>query len=285
MATRRRRKRRDSGPEGSVNVKRDFATVSEYFDASQASARANESSHTGSEYFTKTENFAAALDIGRFGWPEGARNVQRIREMIEDKLLTRIVKQSVSYDVSGSYVDVGRFCEGDPEHMVEFSEQEAPGIKTIRLAFNAGYAAVTETEHVETWGAAIVALVDAFEHAGTRVDLDAIVWLRGNGESSMLHTVNVKSAQDSLDIDRVSFIAAHPSFLRRVTFGVMEGMSTHERREMNVNCGYGYCKRAPDMPGVDVLIQSPTESPLKTIGAAISWIEDTLKANGVEINA
>lgn len=285
MVMRRRRKKKGSG--NPVNVRESFESVADYFATSEKRARADESSHASDSGFRQTESFDAALAIARFGWPEGARCVQDIRERIEDKLLTRIVKQTTQYDVSGSFVDVGRFCSGDPEHMVEFSEQEAHGLKTIRIAFNAGYAAVTTEEQINLWGAAIVALVDSFEHAGTRVELDAIVHLNGCGASEMYHLINVKQAHDPLDIDRLSFIAAHPSFLRRIVFGVMEGMSEHERREMNVGVGggYGYCRTTPAAEGTDITIQTPREENFSNVAGAVAWIENHLRNNCVEIDA
>lgn len=281
---RRRKKRAGSG--NPVNVRESFESVSDYFDASKRGARPNESSHAPDGDFRQTESFEAALAIARYGWPQGARDVQRIRERIEDRLLTKIKKQETTHDVAGCMVDVGRFCDGVPECMVDFTEEDGHGVRTIRIAFNAGYPCIMKTNEINTWGAAIVALVDAFEHAGTRVELDAVIHLNGCGASEMHHRINVKSAQDSLDIDRLSFIAAHPSFLRRIVFGVMEGMSDHARREMNVGGGYGYCRTSPKTEDVAIMIQTPHEEGIgTTTESAVNWIVRNLTANGVEIES
>jgi hypothetical protein len=267
-----------------VKIDRVFNSVTDYYLHSDKVKGGRDSSCCGSYNFTKTDSFASALTLGRFGWPEGTRRVQDIRERIEGKLLTRITRQEMEHNVTGCTVDVGRYCDGIPDNMLEFTEEQGIGTRIIKIAFNAGYSGSTSEDQINTWGAAIVALVDAFEYAGTRVELDAIVDINGNGASNMRHTINVKRATDALDIDRVSFVAAHPSFLRRITFGVMEGESPEARSAFNINNGYGYCHECPAIDGVDVLIQDPGHNgQLREINRAIAWIEKTLKENGVEI--
>lgn len=130
------------------------------------------------------------------------------------------------FDVFGERPDVGRFCAGEPAHMVRRGrEQKKQPIVTI--AVNIRIAAGITADEQMNFGAAMVTLVDQLERSGRRVELLVLGACNVNFDGTehkgrWAISWTVKRAEDVLDLSAIAFSLAHPGAYRRVCFAAME---------------------------------------------------------------
>lgn len=182
-------------------------------------------SRTGSEDFTGTKTFDDAVTLARNGWPDGTKKILALRASMDGAVrsLVNARASTYSYDMSGEFVDVGRFLSGEPEcfgiEVQDFGNISAPIVKIVA---NIGASGCVSTDALFMRGASIVAAIDILESLGRRVE----VWMAKGSKhySKKQHEIYVmlKQANQPLNIDRVAFAIAHPATLRRFCFSVME---------------------------------------------------------------
>jgi len=238
---------------------------------------------TGSKDFTGTEDFASAVTIARHGWPEGARRVRDIAGGLQHNLEAHIVKQASYYDIEGADVNVGRYLDGNPDCMINFRKAERTGSPVVTISVNASLGGGHGTDIIEARGAAIAALVDLMEMAGVRVELWAGSLTQGRSKTdTYAQRVCIKQANDALDIDRVAFCLAHPSFLRRLSFAERDLCSDDTQRKAmgygKFDGGYGMAIEIID-PDMQLHVPSYNNDSRnwKHSDAAKNWIIEQLK--------
>jgi hypothetical protein len=247
----------------------------------------NSSLDTGNSAWNGTQDMAEAMRFARNGWPEGVKIMKRLRKDLGIDHIARLVGESEveSYDVSGSYVDVEVFNQGDPECMVEWIDTIADSPRIVGVYVNSSTSAGTSTAKIHRRGGVTLALVDLLESAGIRTEVimvDMNVWKpeaanKMYKEDGSLLRVVVKRAESCLDVERLAFSLVSPSFLRRFVFGVQEG-------EPDVPFGYGTVDavKPEQVPEYDIVL--PTYSCLEdgdqvwdTDDAALRWLRRTLQ--------
>lgn len=184
---------------------------------------AGRASETGDRSFTHTRSLADAMTLAHSGWKEGADKARAISSVIEARLLPRIVKEDVNYDVEGMAFDVARYIEGEPEHWVRMEESTERGVgaKHVQICVELGVSCGIGAESIIARGAALCALVTLLEYADCRVEL----WAQqssGQERVEFVDRIRVKAYDQPLDEARVAFALSHPSMLRRVCFALME---------------------------------------------------------------
>jgi len=170
-----------------------------------------------------TDKFEEAVELARRGWPEGSAKALEFRASIADAVREIITSrsQSVSYDVSGQWVDIGRYLDGEPEC---FGNLEATGDTAsqpvVKLYVNLAASGAVSVESLFARGAVILAAIDVLEATGRRVEVIAAKGSRGR----TIHEtyVTIKRADQPVDADRLAFVLAHAACLRRLFFSVME---------------------------------------------------------------
>jgi hypothetical protein len=194
--------------------------------ASQEAENTTSSRGVGRRDFYGTETFEDALEVAKRGWPEGAAKAQEILGELGDVIESIVGNRAAGYgyDVSGEYCDVGLFLSGEPECFGVEIEQGPIERPFVKIVANLGASGSVSGTSLIARGVAIVAAVDILESLGRRVELWAAKATEPHsGRLSEYELyVPLKSADQPLDIDRVSFAIAHPSFLRRLVFSVNE---------------------------------------------------------------
>lgn len=168
-----------------------------------------------------TESFEQAKNMALNGWSGIRAEVDALVENIEHAIMPNLAPAFTSYfDVSGGMVDVGRFLDGEPECMVETKlvEMAKPG-KVVTVLVQGFYSSASDEGEIKARGAAVVALIDAIE----KMQHSTEIYVEYTLSERICHLVKVKGAGESLDIDTLMFILAHPSAYRRISFGVQEG--------------------------------------------------------------
>lgn len=129
-------------------------------------------------------------------------------------------------DVTGDFFDVADYLSGEPEvfRRQEFVEQKPviPVYANFSMRYN------IPNEIIKNRGCAIVALCDELQKAGYIVDLRLVHCAEYRGKRRV---INIKIANDPLDLDAVAFVLANPLCLRRVYLAFLENV------EKNSDCG------------------------------------------------
>lgn len=127
---------------------------------------------------------------------------------------------SKTYDVQGSYIDIGAYMSGTPECMVDFSTSLSKG------GYASIYVNISErggicNEEIAHKGLMVGALIDMLEHQGVRCSVYACTYalLKGIFNDIAL-CVKVKNEDELLNLS--IFNTLHASFLRRGYFAMHE---------------------------------------------------------------
>lgn len=249
--------------------------------ASEQEESSYRSSWSGAATFTE------AVNLAKLGWIDKANDIQSISAPIIDKLTSLIEKHSITYDVEGIGIDVARYLDGEPECWQKWESEtvEGHGTKHIKILFNVGVSAGISTEVITAKGSAIVALIEALEYSGCRVQL-TVTMSYGAWE----FYTTIKSSDQPLDLPRVAYALAHPSMLRRIVFRLLECQPEWKSLDAggcysgNGN-GYNWRTNPSEMKNSDVYVcESYLGQPQWTnTQSTEKWIMEELKKQGISI--
>lgn len=185
-------------------------------------------------------DFGVGLDgarkLAETGWREGAKKVDELSETISRRIQTAMAPVlGYSYGVDGgAWVDVGRYCSGEPEHFAQFGGARAR--RPYEILTNITASCGIRSENIRRRGAAVLALIKILEARGWSCGITLCVSLSGGYEL----TCPVKHPGAVLDIDQLAFQATHPAMFRRLVFAVQEREPDAIRRKFGFNSeGYG----------------------------------------------
>jgi len=236
-----------------------------------------------------TSTFEEALDLARFGWPEGLERVSAIVERIKEVHSlsgSRVKSVETIYDLAGGFVDVGRFLSGEVECMGNFEEVIKEGYgKILTIALNISSSAGVSAEMLSIRGAATLALVDILEYCGRSCEVILTeATLNGYGGQLEYH-VPIKLAGEMLDLDRLSFSMTHPSVLRRLMFSVSEQEDSTIRKLFNISKYGGYGTPTASVFKGDVYVDCQfLGRDFSNNSMATKWVMKELKAQGVIVD-
>lgn len=244
-----------------MNIRTSFPSLVALADRAEHTA-ARENSRTNSDDFSGC-SFDKAVSFARHGWPEGAAKAKRLLDRLQLPV-PHAVHSETYHDVTGSYVDVGEYVQGVPECMVDFRADRRP-VRFAHLIVSATFSAAIETQAVIQRGATIAAVVDALETQGIRCTVDLLFQstdytarIIGATPSTFEVRVPIKEAHAPLNLDTLTFGVAHPAYLRRLMFAVMEQYPADVRDHYQVGFGYGISRPIKDVPG-SIIFQTPGE--------------------------
>lgn len=190
-----------------------------------AAAKSHPDSHkVGNKRFSGTETFEEAIDLATNGWQDGRERLEELRASLDRFVSGAVAAKSktLHHDVTGEFLDVGRFLSGEPECFGEFREAEGGTArsKVVKIVANVSAIGSVDTPSIFSAGAAIFAAVDILESLGTRVEL----WLGSGSENwnggRLQVLVKIKDAGQPSEPDRIAFFLAHNATLRRLFFSV-----------------------------------------------------------------
>lgn len=248
-----------------------------------------ESSNGNEEDWAGSKTLSEACDLALAGWHEVRPEVDRIMDHLTERLSDRFGSQFVTrHDVTGAFVDMGRFMDCEPECMVSFVEQPQSAMGRVVKILVAGTAsAYIQPEDIRRRGIAVIALVDTIHKLGLGVELWWDNSVNGSGPAGRSNTyttaVKVHDSSEPLDIDEVMFALAHPSMLRRVTFSVQERSETADAQGARLYGGYG----RPTELGMtkfgdyDVVIERLQSGDEQLVRDSLAWVMSTVTGLGL----
>lgn len=170
---------------------------------------------TGRDGFNAFANYDEAMDTFRHK-PEQVATFDSAELRIKD---ASEVGNEVEYDVTGDYIDMGRFMEGVPESMGTMHNGNARN-RRANILINLNQQWNISHEVIKHRGERILRLIDALEAGGIRT------MLTGAESSECNHTeVVLKRHDEPLTISDLA-VVTHPEFLRRVIFRIIEQSKT-----------------------------------------------------------
>lgn len=212
-----------------------FESVSEwlaYIESPIPSALSRLSTETRDADWFGTPNLDAAISLARLGWPEGRVKAEALSATLLSRLNGSLPLPEIRFDVTGDVLDIGRYVAGDPEDYMYFAPSEdmtrAPIAKIVRFVINVAASGSTSTEAMIMRGVAAVAAITCLESMGLRCEVDLA---HGTGRAGyhVEEIIRIKDAGEALDLDRLTFLCAHPATLRRLIFATEEHFSDDVR--------------------------------------------------------
>ncbi|OYN81761.1 DUF7192 family protein [Mycolicibacterium sphagni] len=197
--------------------------------------------------FSNCASVGEAAARAKAGLPEfGVRVLDTSKAMVDSAMrqVTEIDMFS-TYDVTGSYVDMGRFLDGTPECMVDSVFEDKPKTTpVVTIVSNVNASGGIDKEELETRGRLVVALIKAIETSGRATELwvDSTNIGRSNGREIAHHfriAVRIRAAGQPLDMGSVMYAFTDPSMLRALCFNAMHRLTPDMQRRYGVGAGYG----------------------------------------------
>lgn len=221
-----------------------FETVSEFLDRAlnakpkEGFTSDNRSSIKSPKSFAGTDTVQEAADLARYGWPEGLGDMT---SRIGMSLSTGRAKYRIN-DVSGDIPNIGRFLAGQPDSMTRRVIDMSMRRPIIDVTFASSFSAAVQGYKIMNYGAAVAMAIDELESAGFSVNLN-ICTLTTSGNLTG-YTMCLKKAGEALELDKLVFFLAHPSYLRRLGFSIWETQLSKEA----LGSGYGMVADLKERP-------------------------------------
>lgn len=232
---------------------------------------------TGDRQFTGTSDFAEAERLLREGWPEGR---DRLIDAMEAAALAAPMLPAVSrrMDVAGAYPIAAYAASGDPLSMVDPGDLSAAARPIVRLAFSFSYHCGKTQKEIEDYGAALLTWIDRIEESGRSVEVSACHMARAEGWRFGSRIV-VKRAGEPLEIDRMAFVVAHPSMLRRIHFRAYE-MEKAPGFQDAFHWGYGMpeTSRPPELDALVHWFPGPQDYHGGSVADAVAFLQRHVEA-------
>lgn len=182
-----------------------------------------------------------AIHLLKNGWPEGREMITELTNKVSKIVGAKIVRDVAYHDVSGAYVDVGRFIDGEPECMVEYRTGRDFGTRTITIVCSISQSCHVDKKEIMKNGTITAAIVDGFEQAGLRCKVVIGNFIAGHKafeyepeSPKFMMLITVKEWDQPLDMDRLAFTLAHPAMLRRLV------LANNEQEPMEIIKRFGF---------------------------------------------
>ena len=177
------------------------------------------------------------------GWPEGVGRMSEIAE----KFKTRIAEDkaySINHDVTGDFLDIGRYMTGEPECFGCIIEEPRP-TETLDITVEVGQPSANDSANIYNRGAAITALIDELQKQYF-VNLKLIVKTEDSGfmnpetyENEKMELIFYIDTQNEYSRDLLAFYLSNSAFLRRIIWSIFE---TYFKQD-HVGCYGNYGKQ------------------------------------------
>jgi hypothetical protein len=242
-----------------------------------------------------TASVSEARDLLVKGWDKPTEQVAKITERVREQV-GEVVSPIIQFynGTVGTRLDVGLWSAGDPNCFYTFFEEEGRrSERFVRILVDNAFSASVNADDIITRGAAVIALCDALNLQGYSTEVWCAVAVGDgmNRDADKFYTVvPVQSAGQPWDVRSAIFPLSHPSFLRRLHFGVVEGSGAEAVKKFGSGNSYGFPigVTAGDtldtlVGGADIILSSKAGN-IKDITADPSkWVLEQLRKCGAYV--
>jgi hypothetical protein len=254
-----------------------------FFEATKAAAKKTESSHSDDTEFCGgdkyAENFESALRLETDGY-----NAQAINETLESLNEYEAGEAKIEMDYAGDTFDVGSLVSGELKHWFATTYEAAK--PRIHLVVMPNGNCHVEASNWLNQAACVVKVAETLSET-CDVAISAVYVSRdsqdaiGNGRSlDTIKMVSVKDYGENVDLRRLGAVS-HPSFFRRLIFGIIENANKGFGEYKN-GFGYGQSRdtyedinvsreQFAEILGDDKFILTPNASKFNSIKDAVDY--------------
>lgn len=227
--------------------------------------------------FAGVASWDECIDRATKGLPDAGLKALDASKSLANAAMRQVTAVDLSsrFDVSGSYVDMGRYVSGEPECMVDTIIETTPVTKpVVTIVMNVVASGGVPHEELTKRGKLVVALVKAIELSGRSTELWADITIANKWASATKHArirAIVKRASAPLDMGAAMYAYTCPSMLRVLGLNAMHHLDETDRETFHVGAGYGYPAEdvhVADTYGTDVVYLSGArlgKDPEKTV--------------------
>ena len=199
------------------------------------------SSECGSQDFTGTASYKEAENLLRTGYLEPLEEFKKAY-----KINSQTGKQRrIATNVIGFAPCVPHAIQGRPDSMVYYKHTPAK-VKTINLVYVPCDNGDCSANYFIEGGKKIIQIIQEMERQNIRVNLYSIpIATRPKSDKKFIAMVNIKKAGQKLELKKLCFPLAHPSWLRRFGFRQLEVCSDfwdilNKTEKKQIYHGYGH---------------------------------------------
>ena len=192
------------------------------------------SSVTGDFEFTQTNSLPEAIALARNGWPLGNEIISKLTKEHSEMFIKLFPKQDWAIqllpDVAGETINMDAVLTGQPETMMHFDVdqeklQKNQAGKMQRIIIDTEFPWFIKPDTIFNRGAIVCSMINTMELSGFRTEL----WvtncrhsINADVNSRVTYYYKIKSFDEDLNLNKLSFVACHPSMLRRIQFALLE---------------------------------------------------------------
>ena len=235
----------------------------------------NSREHEGEQDWDFATGYTKCEALARDGWLEGAQKAQEALKTFSPTSPLPDVKT----DFYGHRPHVARYCSGAPDSMIRYDREAQGGSgRVISLLVPISVNWMTRADRFANFGVGVAQYVNQMETQGYRVEVHAGMAQEARGHR-MTCTVQIKSADQPLDLAVMAFAIGHPAMFRRLGFAMIE------RSALPETASYGMPEdmNAADMldaPNGLIVLNGATNSNevARTPQAALKYISECIEA-------
>lgn len=191
------------------------------------------SSIKSSYSFTQTNSFEEAIELFKNGWQDMSKRLTQTLKIESGRMENVMVSKNI-VNVQGYQPIVPLYLNGIPVNMITRKMQPMKQ-KVITLNKSVTYNAITTTEQIIEQSIKALSIVKRLESQNYRCNLNIILGTETT-EKGYIIKIRIKSANERLNINKLSFPLVHPSMLRRLFFRFIE---TYPNVPCSFRLGYG----------------------------------------------
>lgn len=199
---------------------------------------------------TLTYNFDEAMDLARYGWPEGLEKIKNLEKMpyFDNPTLQQTYNIQTQYDIAGNSIDIGRHLSGDPCCMrrIHFSKQSVLPTRIQKVFIVGTFHGYINTNDVIQHGYNVYQVINAMEMANIQTEITLcfpVCQLEVYSEiySCFYETyIKLKDSTDIISPEKLLFCVAHPAMLRRLVWSEQEKNPRSVRKFFGFESSNGY---------------------------------------------
>lgn len=174
-----------------------------------------------------SRNLDDAIETCENGWTEKAKRLTtKIKTYSTTSDFTKYQKRFI--DQAGFQPIVPLYLAGVPNNMMN-SRFEQKKQKVITITKSVGYRGEVSLQQIEEESLKTLSIVKMLESKGYRINLNVCNTWKACDNTITLK-INIKKANEKLNISKVAFPLTHPSMLRRLIFRFREVIPEHDTR-------------------------------------------------------
>lgn len=211
---------------------RKFESVAEYVEYMNVTPRnpkfdryESEDTSTRNVRFTGTKSWQEAQSLMDNGDKKIAKELINRKDEVSPKVkhLVRELINKREKSVVGAIPSVAAFLNGNPRNMIRRKRQSAE-TKIVNIVYINSISCGIDKEDMIKVGINVLYCLNEFEKAGYRVNLyvGAATWVESNQKKAWGYVVNVKNSGQYVNIEKLAYLLANPSAIRRHSFRMME---------------------------------------------------------------